>query len=93
VEGFGINALIGAGSCIVDDFGEIIAPSKLSVKMLRLELRERGLDTEGSRGELYARLQEARQTSEVTASQGIIFRCIDMMKVSVATTGGWWDGG
>jgi len=63
VEGFGIRATVGVGECLVDDLGNVVAPSNMTMKMMQLELSERGLETGGKRAEVYARLQEAREDS------------------------------
>jgi len=55
------GVLIGVGSCIVDEEGNVKAPSKLTVGELRTELRARGLSDEGLRPDLYKRIQAARR--------------------------------
>ena len=51
------------GNCIVDEEGNVIAPSKLTVGQLRAELNARGLSDEGLRKDLYKRVQAARKSA------------------------------
>ena len=48
---------IGMGGCVVDEFGEIQALGKLTVKELRAEAKTRGMDAGQKRPEIVRQLK------------------------------------
>jgi hypothetical protein len=86
-------ALDSSNLCVLSDSGEILAPTKMSVRELRAELAARQCPLRGNKKELIKQLQKARAEAEIEGAGPVSTQPARSKKVDVMIAEEAWNEG